>query len=598
MKSRAHIYMASLLANEINSRNAVDLPGFGSIDVPQEVRDAIRDFPGAFYAGAVGPDFFPDMVLGQMAIHPDRSGDWLNRLYREYTRMPSNAPDKSKAFAFVLGITMHYACDMFTHHYINGKAGGWFETDKHAIVAKHILIETYIDNKVPTGICMEFDAPLNFLKDCFMSSDISYKQVLPGVKQPLDALRTLRSAIEEAATAFARADFASRFPIWLSEIDMVVINWLRACQQSAHCMTDPSHGLKDAVKPIKTWFQSDLPVALGLPRGLVSAYGYINSALDNLIGLKQLEDKFYDLVYQIVLEITEIISGVESVEQLRVILTDPARYINEGPLFNDPNYTKRLDLDLGNFGINSHASEQTFHPFFQCLNMGKLCLIGAESLNKKVLKSEIYKPMALPTGFRSGSVKIKTARRFLSGTDNTIYFAIITKDSKYEFVLDTPGHNDFEYGQTDTFPLRLPVTVDLASIKQFSLRKSEVFDDWSPEWLELYDVAGEKLYCYNFSSTLTGKGPWTWDVKLSGSEQSNANPIDPSIMAFLYSLDGKGLDDSNPNPLPPWEVLDGGNKFPIFEDAELRERVFNPLFITPATDPMRINLPALGLLLL
>ena len=41
------------------------------IQLIDEVADAIRLFPDAYRAGVVGPDGYPDILIGQSRIHPD-----------------------------------------------------------------------------------------------------------------------------------------------------------------------------------------------------------------------------------------------------------------------------------------------------------------------------------------------------------------------------------------------------------------------------------------------------------------------------------------------------------------------------------------------
>ncbi|OPZ87739.1 MAG: hypothetical protein BWY74_03326 [Firmicutes bacterium ADurb.Bin419] len=127
MKSKTHIYMANLIAGDLTKYGSLTLPGVGTFTPPADVIDAIKAYPGAFRVGAVGPDFYPDMLLGQTVIHAEDSGKWLSRLFAEYGRLPSNAPDRKKCYAYILGVMMHYAGDMYGHHYVNNWARGWWE---------------------------------------------------------------------------------------------------------------------------------------------------------------------------------------------------------------------------------------------------------------------------------------------------------------------------------------------------------------------------------------------------------------------------------------------------------------------------------------
>ena len=74
----------------------------------------------------MGPDFFPDLIFGQMRIHATYSGRWIERMMEELRLMPPNTREQQQAIAFYCGYMMHYAGDMFTHDYINGYAKGWF----------------------------------------------------------------------------------------------------------------------------------------------------------------------------------------------------------------------------------------------------------------------------------------------------------------------------------------------------------------------------------------------------------------------------------------------------------------------------------------
>lgn len=68
MKSKTHIYMANMILKEIKDTGSVSIESFGKYTVPSDIVSAITKYPKAFRAGAVGPDFFPDMIVGQTVI--------------------------------------------------------------------------------------------------------------------------------------------------------------------------------------------------------------------------------------------------------------------------------------------------------------------------------------------------------------------------------------------------------------------------------------------------------------------------------------------------------------------------------------------------
>lgn len=110
---------------------------------------AIRQYPDYLRAGAVGTDILPDIITAQAIVHPDNSDigrtisdDWLSLIWTEAVKNRS-----SKAIALAAGYLAHGAGDLFGHTFVNHYAGGPFEKGRNAI--KHIVLESYIDNRTP-----------------------------------------------------------------------------------------------------------------------------------------------------------------------------------------------------------------------------------------------------------------------------------------------------------------------------------------------------------------------------------------------------------------------------------------------------------------
>ena len=155
MKSRGHIYMADLLYRQLNP----DLyGGSGNVDmhvtlrtvpddtgktetlefqVPEQIYTAIRNNRGCFLAGAVGPDFFPDMITGQMRVHPKDSGKWLDMMFEQLRMLPPYSQDFQQALAFYMGWMMHYCGDMYSHQFVNLYSFGWFPSIGELIDQAH-----------------------------------------------------------------------------------------------------------------------------------------------------------------------------------------------------------------------------------------------------------------------------------------------------------------------------------------------------------------------------------------------------------------------------------------------------------------------------
>ena len=120
--------------------------------VPAASCRAIRAHRGEFLAGALGPDIFPDVLVGQAIVHPGvpngwQANDWLNHLL-------ANARSDAE-LAFAWGYAMHFAGDAFAHSYVNNYAGDVFEIGAErtkAIELRHFRLEKYIDQRLAYDI--------------------------------------------------------------------------------------------------------------------------------------------------------------------------------------------------------------------------------------------------------------------------------------------------------------------------------------------------------------------------------------------------------------------------------------------------------------
>ncbi len=198
MKSKGHIYMANLLIEELKNHGCFFIKEndkYNRYNVPDIIKESILTYPSYFRGGSIGPDFFPDLIFGQMIIHPEHSGEWLNIMFNELCAMPLNHEDTKKAWAFYMGYLVHYAGDMFTHRYVNSYAKGWFPSIKGIldnflndngeralldclIIIRHMAIEAYMDERIELGlksinkkawITHEYaiNVPIDYLKSCF-----------------------------------------------------------------------------------------------------------------------------------------------------------------------------------------------------------------------------------------------------------------------------------------------------------------------------------------------------------------------------------------------------------------------------------------------
>lgn len=140
--------------------------------IPDDVCEALKRHPGAFLAGTIGPDAFPDIVIGQSYIHPGakdgrKSADWFEIL------LQSAESDEEIAFAY--GNLVHAAGDMFAHSYVNNYSGGVFEIleARHKdIELRHFILEKYIDQRLDFEIASEvmLEVPAHFVVETLIET--------------------------------------------------------------------------------------------------------------------------------------------------------------------------------------------------------------------------------------------------------------------------------------------------------------------------------------------------------------------------------------------------------------------------------------------
>ena len=207
-KGITHLYAANLALQDALDDGKVTIPPFGDYDVDPKLLTALRMEGGveAFRAGAIGPDGFPDLITGQQTTHPGvednpdvwEADDWLWHLWRmthfdealiindwfENWKLfagqtmiafdnapnpadahaglnPGSPTDEEKllALAFVHGYLSHAAGDMFGHTWVNYYAEGVFNFAEPKVVARHIVIEGYVDRHVPPSDAVEVALP-------------------------------------------------------------------------------------------------------------------------------------------------------------------------------------------------------------------------------------------------------------------------------------------------------------------------------------------------------------------------------------------------------------------------------------------------------
>ena len=172
-----HLFIAECILKRIRERIAglegsiVTLPSIDGSNQSQEIlisnhlAELLSSNADSFRAGAIGPDFFPDVLVGITVSHqPDRRSKNLLDYCKEFAASVNFSKPAEVAFAF--GWLTHLCADVFGHHWVNMESGGdfetWLDTDKE-VIRKHLGIEVLWDSILP-DVPKTFAVPAEFIR--------------------------------------------------------------------------------------------------------------------------------------------------------------------------------------------------------------------------------------------------------------------------------------------------------------------------------------------------------------------------------------------------------------------------------------------------
>ncbi len=555
MKSKTHIYMANLVMKELKENGTVTIKEVGTFQVPEDIKKAILSAPCAFRAGSVGPDFYPDMLIGQTIIHPSDSGKWLEIMEEELRKVSRDSAEWNEAYAFYLGYMFHYAGDMWGHYYVNAWSKGSFpevkdmikDSEKAKIAIRHILVETYIDSKIPKSESMEVRAPIPFLYRCFTSPK-ALKNYGENDTNVLKYLLTYRDEVHQKAadTTIRTMDIFNYFASWEEQLDTAIMEWFKLWDEIARDMLMEDGGLEKAKSNIEKWIKDYAIKATAIPEWVIE----IAKAMKIVkVTIEMILEPLKQMIIKVLEKILYAVTGikVEDIEQmiaeLKKMMKNPELYLNNGILYDEKDITTKLDEEFGNYGQpDATLHNQTFLAFDRCLNMCRMVVMGADNLTglmKKYSSSVVFHKKKLLASVAELSITIETSDRAWSGTDDNLYFGLVMNDGTVlEYLMDKMNYNDFERGDRDTYNFVLPRTVLYSDIKECRIRKDyiSVSDDWRMESIQVRDAAdGFILVDQKKEQELTGRNSFTFQVRKKEIQEEIF--ADAAVMAHLYSLD-------------------------------------------------------------
>ena len=218
--TRTHVWIAQEVINDLEDGKVTIAP-FGEFSVDPEVASAILENKSTYRMGNIGPDGFPDVVAGQVTVHPGlEDGDigddtpelvtgWKSDTWFQWVLSKAQTPQE-KAFAY--GFLGHGAADTFAHTYVNMYAGDIFdmndgETD---VEKRHIFLEKYISDRLPAFkdnngidlgeayqlVAVDDELPITFIKNTLlMNEEVSKQYALSSTASYLKMMYDFRQKV-------------------------------------------------------------------------------------------------------------------------------------------------------------------------------------------------------------------------------------------------------------------------------------------------------------------------------------------------------------------------------------------------------------------
>ncbi len=218
--TRSHVWIAQEVINDLEDGKLTIAP-YGEFDVDPSVASAILENKRVYRMGNIGPDGFPDVIGGQVTVHPGledgfiddetevTTHGWKSDEWFKWVLSKAETPQE-KAFAY--GFLGHGASDTFAHTYVNMYAGDIFdmndgETD---VEKRHIFLEKYISDRLPDlvdsdgnyigepfeVVAINDDLPISYIKTTLlMNEDVAEQYALSSTANYLAKMYEFRQKI-------------------------------------------------------------------------------------------------------------------------------------------------------------------------------------------------------------------------------------------------------------------------------------------------------------------------------------------------------------------------------------------------------------------
>lgn len=193
---KTHLWIGQKIIDDLEPDCRLEIAGEQQ-KIDPDLCASILGNRGAFLAGVIGPDGFPDLITGQITTHPGLPGgwqtsDWLKHVY-------AHAPTGDR-LAFSAGFVVHAGSDTFAHSYVNAYSGDIFEIgDERAVELRHFVLEKYIDAHLPSGVpdVGQLKVPAEYLRERLIYNDDAARASAMAKALHIPAMFAVRKSVGE-----------------------------------------------------------------------------------------------------------------------------------------------------------------------------------------------------------------------------------------------------------------------------------------------------------------------------------------------------------------------------------------------------------------
>lgn len=169
---------------------------------------ALASHPAHFRGGVLGPDVFPDFVVGQVTTHPGVEEGWESGMWLRHV-LASADPGDAAQVAFSFGFMVHGSSDVFAHSYVNGYAGDIFDvSDETRVEERHFRLEKFLEKHTPSSGLLDASTvkvPARFVSKALVFDSEVQGQYLKSAYAPhLLAIALDRNVAREANVGYTK----------------------------------------------------------------------------------------------------------------------------------------------------------------------------------------------------------------------------------------------------------------------------------------------------------------------------------------------------------------------------------------------------------